>query len=531
MTPLPISPAPEEIRIESLSVDAHGIVIHARARRERVPCPACGRPATRVHSRYRRILADLPWHETAVRLQVQARRFFCDEPDCERRIFAERLDRTTAVYARRTNRLGSALDLLALALGGEAGARVARELRMRTSADTLLRRARAVPDPEAAPVRILGVDDWAWKKRHRYGTILTDLERGRIVDLLPDRTADALAAWLEAHPGVEVIARDRSGAYAEGADRGAPDAVQVADRWHLVRNLTDAIERALVGRSTLLGQATGALAPASPPPPPEECAEPPPRPPTRAERAKAHRREARLRRYEEVVRLRRSGMSKKAIARTTGLSRGTVTSWLAAGGFPERKERSSVGSILDPYRAYIERRFHEGYRNAAQLHREIRAQGFAGSRTPVRDFVRQLREGFPTPPAIRFRRPSVRTCAWWLVLRDDELSDDQRRYLDALTGLSPEISLVRSLAQEFRRMLAESDLRALGAWVEAARRSPLRTFAQGIHSDVAAVRAAIELPWSNGPTEGHVNRLKTIKRQMYGRAGFDLLRARMLHAA
>lgn len=473
------------------------------------------------------MLADLPWHGTAVRLCVETRRFFCDAPDCERRIFAERLDRTTAVYARRTNRLGSALDILALALGGEAGARVARDLAMRTSPDTLLRRVRVLPDPKTEPVRILGVDDWAWKKRHTYGTILTDLERGRVVDLLPDRAADTFAAWLEAHPGVEVIARDRSGTYAEGARRGAPAAVQVADRWHLVRNLTDAVERALVGKSALLRQAADALVPA----PPQEPVAPSSAPPTRAERAKAQRRAARLRRYEEVVRLRRSGMSKREIARRVGLSRGTVTSWLAAGSFPERKERAPVGSILDSYHAYIELRFHEGCRNAAELHREVRAQGFTGSRRPVRDFVRRLRQGFPTPPAPRLRRPSVRTCAWWLVLHDDELTAEQRRYVDALTGLSPDFSLVRFLAQEFRRMLQESDVNVLGAWVEAASKSPLRRFAAGIHADVAAVRAAIELPWSNGPTEGHVNRLKTVKRQMYGRAGFDLLRARVLHAA
>jgi transposase len=374
---------------------------------------------------------------------------------------------------------------------------------------------------------VLGVDEWAYRKGRNYGTILVDLERRRVIDLLPDRSSESFAAWLYEHPGVEIITRDRSGTYAEGARCGAPNAMQVADRWHLIRNLTDAVERALVGRSALLKEAAASLAPH----PKIEPVTPAPRPPTRAVRAKASRREARLERYEEVVRLHERGMSKSQIARTTGLSRGTIMRWLAAGGFPERMERPPVESILDPYRAYIDQRFAEGCHNAAKLLGEIRSRGYPGSRTPLRDYVQRLRRGVPKTTSPRAKRPSVRKCASWLILEESELAAEQREYLTALTALCPEVRTMRFLALEFRRMLKERDSSALGPWVEAARLSLLRRFAAGIHADVAAVRAAITLSWSNGPVEGHVNRLKMLKRQMYGRANFDLLRERVLHAA
>jgi transposase len=249
-------------------------------------------------------------------------------------------------------------------------------------------------------------------------------------------------------------------------------------------------------------------------------------------RAKAARRERRLARYNEVMALRRQGMSQRAIAREVGLNVRTVAGWLAAGRFPERKERAPHGSKLDPHLAYLEGRLHDGCWNASQLWRELRARGFHGGLTLVKDEVRRRRRGGARRPIIvrRHCRRSARTTAWLLVLGDEELRPEDRFYVDALLELSPEVALVRGLAREFRRMLRDRDVYGLGGWIETARQSPLRRFGECIHADVAAARAAIELPWSNGPVEGQVNRLKLLKRQMYGRANFDLLRARVLAA-
>jgi len=247
---------PNGLQLESLSIEAGKVTLSTRSRESRALCPVCGGGSSRLHSRYLRTVSDLPWHGARVKLEIRARRFFCDEVSCERRIFCERLPEI-APHARKTARLEEALLAIALELGGRAGARLALKLGIVAARDALLKRIKDAPLPEVGKVRVLGVDDFAFKKGSTYGTILVDLERHEVIDLLPERSQESLVAWFENRPSteVEVAARDRSNIYREGLTKGAPSATHVADRWHLLHNLTLTLENFLLQKQPVLRKA------------------------------------------------------------------------------------------------------------------------------------------------------------------------------------------------------------------------------------------------------------------------------------
>jgi transposase len=233
------------LRLDRCESDGNTITLTMTATQEAARCPVCGQVSSRIHSRYQRQIADVPCGDSRMHLVLNVRKFFCDNESCRRKLFCERLEPELAVSARRTTRLNQRLQLLAMALGGEMGSQVVTLLHMPASPSTLLRLTGDTANQSCPTPRVLGVDDWAKHKGQTYGTILVDLEQHRLVDLLSERSAEALATWLQTHPGVEIISRDRAGIYAEGATQGAPNAVQVADRWHLLSNLRDLLERLL----------------------------------------------------------------------------------------------------------------------------------------------------------------------------------------------------------------------------------------------------------------------------------------------
>jgi transposase len=513
------------------------ITILTHPRQQAAPCPRCAVVSWRIHSHYQRTLRDLPWQGRPVRLRVQARRFRCLNPACSRQTFAEPLADAARPFAQRTARLGQLQSHLGLALGGEAGMRLAERLAMPTSADTLLRLvSKAARNADRSPVpRVLAVDDWSWRRGRRYGTILVDLERNAVVDLLPDRQADSLAEWLRRHPGVEVVARDRAGAYADGIRQGAPNAVQVTDRWHLLRNLGDAVQ-AVVGRhhtdirrvNRQIADDTAGLAASmltiAPEPIKTTAAE-------RRSQASCARRQAH---YEEAARLRAMGMGLKRIAAVIGAERKTVRRWLRAGGIPLWRQPRRSG-ILGSYAEHLNRRWSEGCRNAAQLWREIVALGFTGRPTTVRHWAGQRRKAEPQPDRMSIsaeasQPPTIRQITR-LLMTDDALSVAEQGFVDRLLMQVPSLADCIAAAKRLNQLLRRKSHESLDEVLTAAAETALKGFVVNLRRDLRAVQAALDLPWTTSPAEGQISRLKMLKRTMYGRAGFNLLRARVLHAA
>jgi len=524
--------------LESMTSDAARVILRLAMASRTAACPLCGQAATRVQSRYWRTLTDVPWQGVPVQVKLRVRRFWCDTVACARRIFAERVPRLAAPYARRTCRCSDVLTAIAFALGGEAGARLLPRLGLQASPDTLLRLTRRAPSPPVATPVALGVDDFAFRRGHTYGTLLVDLTTHRPIDLLPDRATPTLAAWLTQHRGVRVVARDRSGAYAEAVRRGAPRAVQVADRWHLLKNVGDALEHVLARNTPALRAAAEAVFTA-PPTATGAAGTPVPSAPPPA-RVSTPRPDRRAERYGVVRALAQQGVSIAAISRQTGIARPTIRSYLRAPACPERAAQAQYLHALDAHELYVRRRWAEGCTNAAELWRELRARGFAGSAGTVRRYVGQWRTtpqrpgrpvhtppSHPPPP----RPPSPRRVRWWLLMEPATRTEAQQQYIDALCERSAAIGTAAALTRAFNDLLRRRNATALDGWLQAATSSGIAEFAScaaGLQHDRAAVLAALRSRISNGQTEGQVNRLKLIKRQGYGRANFDLLRRRVL---
>ena len=474
----------------------------------------------RVHSRYQRHLADTAAGGQEVVIDLQARRFFCGNGGCAKATFAEQVPGLTTRYGRRTCGLQTVLQAIALALGGRAGARLTGRLACTASRSTLLRLIRAAPDPQGGSPLVLGVDDFALRKGHVYGTILVDIETRRPVDMLPERSAESFRTWLDAHPGVEIICRDRGGCYAEGAAAGAPLAIQVADRWHLWHNLAEAVERAVARHRSCLQE---------PPPEPE------PRPPAEetaapVEAGLAARTRAR---HAEVHAALARGLTITQISCTLHLERKTVRRYATAAtpGQLIGGPRLTRPGLLGPHQAYLRQRWDEGARSTNQLHQELRERGYRGSLRTLRRLTAQLRQdtAVPAPPPA----PAARKVASWILTPPGKLTDDDRAALAQITARCQELTVTRELVREFADMLCHQGGEHLETWAGQAEGSPvreLRGFSKGLRKDWAAVTAGLTTPYSSGAVEGHVNRIKMIKRQMYGRAKPDLLRKRVLLA-
>jgi transposase len=523
---LPLVPA--GVVVERVDVEPDSVIILASLRRGSAACPGCGCISHRLHSRYQRRVADLPWQGRAVVLRIGLRRLRCANPRCARQTFSEGLPGIAPAYARRSERLHLIQRHIGLALGGAAGARLATRLALPVSADTLLRMVSTMAAPAAPTPRVIGIDEWAWRRGHHYGTIIVDLERQAIIDLLPGRDAEEVAAWLRRNPAVEIVARDRAEVYGEAVRQGAPTAVHVADRWHLLRNLSSALQAAVSRYHGAIGTAARQVAAER-----QKAMLPDPAPSAAQKRA-ADKHALRHARYAELMQLRAAGASISGIARVIGIEPKTVRAWICRGG-PPRWRKPPRRTVLDPYLSYLKQRWNEGCRNAAALTRELARRGADVRPRVVRAWATRQRRisanPLDAPPTSSWRPPSITRTTRLLQANHAALTKDERLFVGRLlahaTGLASTVDLGKRLASLLRKEAQES----LDDWLKGANATPLASFARGLCRDIEAVRSALELPWSTSPVEGHINRLKMIKRQMYGRAGFDLLRQRVLHSS
>lgn len=456
-------------------------------------CPQCGTPAGRTRSTYTRTLADLPWGGRRVvwRLRVRRCPFPCSS--CPQRIFAERFETLTVPFARRTSRLAELLRAIGLALGGRGRGRLAGSCSLVVGRKALLSLIRRGPTPPVASVRVLGIDDWAYRKGQTYGTILVDHDSRRVIDLLPDRKPNTVAAWLHAHPGVQIVTRDRAVVYADGIRQGAPEAVQVADRWHLLKNLGEAVLRGLLGHSEDLKAAfveprpeageSRALALDSP-----EINTAPAGPDVSAQKQAQ---------FDRIHALRAQGRSFRAVAFELQLSRNTVKKYARLNRCPERIRRPR-GQAIAAFEPYLVEQFNAGQRNAKRLWEEVCAQGFTGSASVVRHYMSNVRRQHgvtgqrddlsPQRPQgvvpTGARHPILSTLAFTVIRAPEKRSDRERDWVEKLMQANEEVASVVTLAQQFAGMVRSRDPSELGTWLKAATDSgiaALKSFAQGIY--------------------------------------------------
>ncbi|MEW2128589.1 ISL3 family transposase [Streptomyces sp. NPDC007259] len=486
----------------------------------------CGRSSVPLHGRYVRQRGDLAVGGLGVVIELCIRRFRCENSACPAVTFAEQVAGLTTPHSRQTPLLRGALTQIGLALAGRAGARLASVVGITVGKDMLLRLVRALPEPDVGEVEVLGVDDFAFRKGRHYGTVLIDMATHRPLHLYDGREGEDLAAWLRDHPEVKVICRDRSSGYSEGARIGAPQAEQVADRYHLWANLGQAVEKTVNAHRSRLAEPSAG--PAGMPDGPEAEPEVVQTPGElkivtrlREQHAAAHA-------------LWEQGMSKAAIGRKLGLHQATVRKLVNARSADDVVAKNlQRAHVVDPYIGYLHRRWNEGVRNAAQLYREIQKLGYPAGELAVQRHLRRYRTGRGHAPAPGPKPPSVREVTSWIMTHPEHLRDENADKLHRLRERDPELDRLTGHVRKFAAMMTGRHGDRLEEWITGAEQdtlAPLASFAHNLRRDFAAVRNGLSLPHSSGAVEGNINRLKILKRQMFGRASLDLLRKRVLLA-
>jgi len=515
--------------LDIIEVQEQTVIVHLHATAPTAACPQCGAAGSRVHSRYSRTIADVAFGGRHLELKLLVRKWICPDASCSRHIFAERFPELVQRYARMTNRLIKALQSVGVITNGADAAQIADSFGVPTTAKTIIRRVLHLPLPGEGLVRKVGIDEWAWKKGQRYGTILVDLEKRRIVQLLADRSVETSQAWLRKHPEIDLVSRDRGKIFREAATDGAPQAKQVVDRFHLQKNFAEALEKFFRKQERALKKATqrstGKTRSAEETAVPEKVAR---------ERRARHRQRVSI--HKRIWKLYRQGYHKEQIAQLVGVSSRRVYRALEQETPPPPRRRSRSSSIVDPYLSYLTSRWNQGCHNVTRLYEEIVAQGYTGTQRTLQMRLRPFRPQGGRPVSkqtvILDKPPSPRCVALMMVRPEQNRTAEQRAYLDQLTQSDEPIAAVFKLAQDFGRLLRKREgqvrLEQWKAAVQASGIAELIAFVDGLADDAEAVTNGCSVTWSNGIVEGFINKVKWIKRSSYGQAGFPLLQRRVL---
>jgi transposase len=505
------------------------VIVYLHATSPTAACSQCGTAGSRIHSRYSRTIADLAFGGRNLVLRLLVRKWICPEASCSRHIFAECFPEVVQRYARMADRLIKALQAVGAITNGADAAQIASSFGVHTTAKTIIRRVLQLPLPSEGSVHKVGIDEWAWKKGHRYGTILVDLEKRRVVQLLADRSVETSKAWLRKHPEIDLVSRDRGKLFREAATLGAPQAKQAVDRFHLQKNFAEALEKFFRKQERALKKATqrstGKTRSAEETAVPEKVAR---------ERRARHRQRVSM--HKRIWKLYRQGYHKEQIAQLVGVSSRRVYRTLEQETPPPPRRRSRSSSIVDPYLSYLTSRWNQGCHNVTRLYEEIVAQGYTGTQRTLQMRLRPFRQKVARPVSkqtvIWDKPPSPRGVALMMVRPEQRRTREQTAYLEQLIQSNEPVAVVFKLAQDFGRLLRKREGQVrLEQWKDSVRTSgiaELIAFVDGLADDGEAVANGCTLTWNNGMTEGFVNKVKWIKRSSYGQAGFPLLQRRVL---
>ena len=519
----------DPFKVVSVDNQADFVNIYVQSRQKICRCPDCLSPSKKLHSYYLRKFRDLPTFGKSCNIYLQSRKYRCLRTECKRKIFTERFDDHFKPCKRRTKRLDEKLLATALEMGGRPAERICNTLSMPVSDSTLLRLIHKTPLPPLGQLKAVGVDDWAYKKRDRYGSILVNLDTGKVIDLLPDREEKTLTSWLQGQHAIEVITRDRYGKYMRAATKGAPQAIQVTDRWHLLKNLGEAVKRIMVREYTRLSRAVAPKTVQKPLVVPKDFP---------AGKKLAATDGVIKQRFDEMKKLQAKGLSNNAIAKSLGMHRDTVRKYLSMDVLM-RKSYGERGMIEAHFEYIKERMKSDPNIHLKTLWTELKQKGYPGAYSTLSESLtyydirvgKKARQTKLPQHAGSFFKPSAAAMAF--LAPESKISSTQKKLISKLCQSSPELKHTMSLVKKFRELIENKMGSELNAWIAEAKHSviaELKSFATGLLSDLQSIENAINLHWSNGPVEGNVNKLKTIKRQMYGRASFDLLRKRLVLA-